>query len=73
MKVLLVYSVAIWCLYARWIQANVLNPDQQLDVLKLLKKQQEQISKLEDKLKDLSNRLANTVSMTTLNLNQPVN
>ena len=73
MKVLFVYSVAIWCLYSSWIQANVLNPDQQLDVLKLLKKQQEQISKLEDKLKDLSNRLANTVSMTTLNLNQPVN
>ena len=73
MKVLFVYSVAIWCLYGEWIQANVLNPDQQLDVLKLLKKQQEQISKLEDKLKDLSNRLANTVSMTTLNLNQPVN
>ena len=45
-----VYAVAVWCLCASWIQANVLNPDQQLDVMNQLKKQEEQLRRQEEEL-----------------------
>ena len=73
MKVLPVYSVAIWCLYASWIQANVLNPDQQLDVMNQLKNQEDQLTRQNERISRQEEELDNLKSLLTSTVSNGIN